>query len=101
MKRKGFSLIELMVVIAIAAILAAIAVPVYNKFVFRAQISSIVSLLQSLGQQSMRYYSIKGRFPTAKQLGYATYSCLNYQNQLAASLAFSVTPSNYKSVQEY
>lgn len=47
-KQNGFTLIELMIVVAIIAILAAIAIPQYNDFTARSQLSEAVTLLGGL-----------------------------------------------------
>jgi prepilin-type N-terminal cleavage/methylation domain-containing protein len=66
----GFSLIELMVVIAVAAILAAVAVPAYQKYALKARLATLVPIMDSLVGQSIEYAYIHGSFPRPGDLGY-------------------------------
>lgn len=61
--QKGFTLIELMIVVAIIAILAAIAIPAYQDYVIRSQVSEGSSLAEGSKTAVAEYYSNKGTFP--------------------------------------
>ncbi len=66
--RKGFTLIELMIVIAIIIILAAVAIPNYLKMTQRAKKSRVASDFQTLGTALESYRTDWGQYPVATSL---------------------------------
>jgi type IV pilus assembly protein PilA len=63
MRTRGFTLIELMIVVAIIGILASIALPSYQDYTIRAQVVEAFSLANGLKGSVQEFRQERGRFP--------------------------------------
>jgi type IV pilus assembly protein PilA len=66
--QKGFTLIELMIVVAIIGILAAIAIPAYQDYTARSQMSEAMSLASGARTAVSEVFQTEGDFPTSNLL---------------------------------
>lgn len=68
-KSKGFTLIELMIVVAIIGMVAAVGIPSYLDYIAKSQASEAVALTTALKAPISEYYSSNGRLPTLSETG--------------------------------
>ena len=87
-KQQGFTLIELMIVVAIIGILAAIAIPAYQDYTIRAQVSEGLNLSGGAKAAVTEYFQDQGAFPVNNtQAGLAPSANINgkYVSQVVVS----------------
>ena len=91
MKRmqQGFTLIELMIVVAIVGILAAIALPAYQDYVIRSKMSEGVAAAAACKTSISEYASSKNAWPTDETMA----GCSTLATQYVKSLTVAGTPS--------
>lgn len=63
-RQQGFTLIELMIAVAIVGVLAAIAIPAYQDYTIRAQVSEGLNLAATAKNAVSTYYTDRGDFPS-------------------------------------
>ena len=66
-KQQGFTLIELMIVVAIIGILAAVAVPQYQDYTNRARVVEAITIFTDAKNRLLEEHLAAGQFPTAAE----------------------------------
>lgn len=95
-QQRGFTLIELMIVVAIVAILGAVAMPLYQKYVQQTYRTEAQSALLELSHFMERHYTNKGGYLTAGHTGSAPtlpYAKVPQTGTTRYELSFQQTPT--------
>lgn len=101
--RRGFTLLELMIVLVVMAILAAIAFPAYTKYGFRARRADGQKLLLAIANAEERYYALHNAYADLATIGYSTTTTATsesgyYTAAVTVSAINSIDAQAYKAI---
>ena len=85
--QKGFTLIELMIVVAIIGILAAVALPAYQDYTVRAKVSELILAASSVRTDVSEFAQTNGQMPASMEIS-------TQASQWVGSLAYTNDSSN-------
>jgi len=88
--RRGFTLIELMIVIAIVSVLSALALPVYQNYVVRAKLAEPLAMLDEAKEHVAEYVAANRRYPGSARYFAVDFSTRN--SDIVYALAWAPKP---------
>lgn len=93
-RRGGFTLLELMIVLTVMAVLAAIAITSYSRYGFRARRTDGQKLLMAIANAEERYYALHNVYADLATIGYSTTATATSESKYyTASVAVSTVNS--------
>jgi len=97
-KMRGVTLLELMIVVVIIGIMAAIAYPNYRDFAARAKRNEAKAILLEIAQNQERFYLQNSTYGTLSQLGYAGDTITTDTGSYDVTIAQPPDASNFTAV---
>ncbi|MET0859365.1 MAG: type IV pilin protein [Telluria sp.] len=91
-RHKGFTLIEIMITVAIVSVLAAVAIPAYSRHTLKANRSNAQAILMETAQFMERYYSANNTYVDAAVVSAVVPKGATGTN-IKYNVSFSVTPT--------
>lgn len=94
-RSRGFTMLELMIVVAIIGLLAAIALPIYTKYGYRARRPDGQNLLLSIANAEERYYATNNKYGLVTDVGYSTDPEPSEKDYYTATVTVAGTSSTF------
>ena len=92
--QKGFTLIELMIVVAIIGILAAVAIPAYSDYTNRAKVTELIGIGAACKTSISEFYQSQGSLPTDLDASGCATSASKYVSSLTVANGVITVASN-------
>lgn len=90
--KKGFTLIELMIVVAIVGILAAVAIPAYRDYVKRARMSEVLTAFDAITTGANEYHAALAYYPSES---YGSNNLAYFAQEFATIVLNDLSDRNY------